>query len=95
MEDIVRIGNVELTEEEAQKMAADAVRAMRYRDDASGYIWIDRITGIEIIRYVGRAILSGTEIHLYIFRRLADSLLPCPASVLWNQGDSGFRDCTT
>ena len=32
----------ELTEEEAQKMAADAVRAMRYRDDASGYIWIDR-----------------------------------------------------
>ncbi len=31
----------ELTEEEAQKMAADAVRAMRYRDDASGYIWID------------------------------------------------------
>lgn len=32
----------ELTEEEAQKMAADAVRSMRYRDDASGYIWIDR-----------------------------------------------------
>lgn len=31
----------ELTKEEAQKMAADAVRAMRYRDDASGYIWID------------------------------------------------------
>lgn len=31
----------ELTVEEAQKMAADAVRAMRYRDDASGYIWID------------------------------------------------------
>lgn len=31
----------ELTEKEAQKMAADAVRAMRYRDDASGYIWID------------------------------------------------------
>ncbi len=31
----------EITEEEAKKMAADAVRAMRYRDDASGYIWID------------------------------------------------------
>lgn len=31
----------ELTEEEAQKMAADAVRSMRYREDASGYIWID------------------------------------------------------
>ena len=34
--------NGEITEEEAQKLAADAVRAMRYRDDASGYIWIDR-----------------------------------------------------
>lgn len=32
----------DLTEEEAQKMAAEDVRAMRYRDDASGYIWIDR-----------------------------------------------------
>ena len=31
----------ELTEAEAQKMATEAVRAMRYRDDASGYIWID------------------------------------------------------
>lgn len=31
----------ELSEQEAKKMAADAVRAMRYRDDASGYIWID------------------------------------------------------
>ena len=31
----------ELTEEEAKKMAAEAVRHMRYRDDASGYIWID------------------------------------------------------
>ncbi len=31
----------ELTETEAQRMAAEAIRAMRYRDDASGYIWID------------------------------------------------------
>ncbi len=31
----------ELTEEEAQKRSAETVRAMRYRDDASGYIWID------------------------------------------------------
>lgn len=31
----------ELTEKEAQEMAAAAVRNMRYRDDASGYIWID------------------------------------------------------
>ncbi len=31
----------ELTEEEAQVMARDAVRAMRYRDDSSGYLWID------------------------------------------------------
>lgn len=31
----------ELTETEAKNMAAEAVRAMRYREDASGYIWID------------------------------------------------------
>lgn len=31
----------ELTEAEAQELAKNAVRAMRYRDDASGYIWID------------------------------------------------------
>lgn len=31
----------ELTQEQAQEMAKEAVRAMRYRDDASGYIWID------------------------------------------------------
>ncbi len=31
----------ELTEEEAQTMARDAVRSMRYRDDSSGYLWID------------------------------------------------------
>lgn len=37
-----RSQNGEITEKEAQKLAADAVRAMRYRDDASGYIWIDR-----------------------------------------------------
>lgn len=33
--------NGTITEEEAKKLAAEAVRAMRYRDDASGYIWID------------------------------------------------------
>ena len=31
----------ELTEEEAKKQAAEAIRHMRYRDDGSGYIWID------------------------------------------------------
>ena len=31
----------ELTEAEAQTLAKDAVRAMRYRDDSSGYLWID------------------------------------------------------
>lgn len=31
----------ELTEKEAQNLAAEAIRAMRYRDDDSGYIWID------------------------------------------------------
>ena len=33
----------EITEEEAKKMSTEAVRAMRYREDASGYIWIDGI----------------------------------------------------
>ncbi len=36
-----RSQNGELSEKKAKKMAKDAVRAMRYRDDASGYIWID------------------------------------------------------
>ncbi len=31
----------DISEQEAQKMAAETVRYMRYRDDASGYIWID------------------------------------------------------
>lgn len=31
----------ELTEEEAKQEAAEIVRAMRYRDDDSGYFWID------------------------------------------------------
>lgn len=30
-----------ITEEEAQKQAMEAVRTLRYRDDDSGYIWID------------------------------------------------------
>lgn len=30
-----------LSEEEAQKQALEAVRSMRYRDDGSGYMWID------------------------------------------------------
>ncbi len=35
--------NGELTEEEAKELAKEAVRSMRYRDDASGYIWIDGV----------------------------------------------------
>lgn len=31
----------EMTEEEAKEEAKEIVRAMRYRDDASGYFWID------------------------------------------------------
>lgn len=31
----------QLSEEDAKKEAAEIVRAMRYRDDASGYFWID------------------------------------------------------
>lgn len=36
-----KVGAGELTEEEAKREAANIVRAMRYRDDASGYFWID------------------------------------------------------
>lgn len=36
-----RFKSGEMTEEEAQQRAKDAVRSMRYRDDGSGYIWID------------------------------------------------------
>ncbi|MCM1268588.1 MAG: methyl-accepting chemotaxis protein [Bacteroidales bacterium] len=31
----------ELTEEEAKELAKEAIRVMRYRDDDSGYMWID------------------------------------------------------
>lgn len=31
----------ELTEEEAKEYAKEVIRGMRYRDDASGYMWID------------------------------------------------------
>ena len=31
----------ELTEEEAKELAKEEIRGMRYRDDASGYMWID------------------------------------------------------
>ena len=33
--------NGEMSEKEAQEFAKEAVRNMRYRDDASGYMWID------------------------------------------------------
>lgn len=36
-----KVGAGVLTEEEAKQEAAEIVRAMRYRDDASGYFWID------------------------------------------------------
>lgn len=36
-----KVGTGELTEEEAKHEAAEIVRAMRYRDDDSGYFWID------------------------------------------------------
>lgn len=38
-----------ITEEEAQKQAMEAVRTLRYRDDASGYIWIDGADGILVM----------------------------------------------
>ena len=36
--------NGDLTEDEAKKEAAEIVRNMRYRDDGSGYFWIDDTT---------------------------------------------------
>lgn len=36
-----KVGTGELTEEEAKHEAAEIVRTMRYRDDDSGYFWID------------------------------------------------------
>lgn len=36
-----RFQSGELTEEEAKEEAKEIVRAMRYRDDGSGYFWID------------------------------------------------------
>lgn len=38
-----------ITEEEAQKQAMEAVRTLRYRDDDSGYIWIDGEDGTLIM----------------------------------------------
>ena len=35
----------EFSEEEAKSRAAEAVRGMRYRDDSSGYVWIDAVDG--------------------------------------------------
>lgn len=40
-----RAANGDITEEEAQNQAKEAIRSIRYRDDASGYIWIDGVDG--------------------------------------------------
>ena len=47
----------EKTEEQAQDDAKDAVRAMRYRDDQSGYFWID---GMDYV-LVMHAVLTDQE----------------------------------
>lgn len=36
-----RCQNGELAEEAAKRLAREVIRNMRYRDDGSGYIWID------------------------------------------------------
>lgn len=46
-----------ITEEEAQKQAMEAVRTLRYRDDDSGYIWIDGEDGTLVMH----PILSDQE----------------------------------
>ena len=47
----------EKTEEEAQEDAKDVVRAMRYREDQSGYFWID---GMDYV-LVAHAVLTDQE----------------------------------
>ena len=39
----------EKTQEQAKEDAREAVRAMRYRDDGGGYIWIDAVDGTLIM----------------------------------------------
>lgn len=41
----------ELSEEEAKKEAAEIVRAMRYRDDESGYFWIDNTDDYTLVMH--------------------------------------------
>jgi len=38
-----------MTEKEAQNQAKEAIRSMRYRDDASGYVWIDGEDGVLVM----------------------------------------------
>ena len=40
--------NGEMTEEEAKKAAADAIRELRYDDD-SGYFWVDTVEGVNVV----------------------------------------------
>lgn len=44
-----RVSNGELSEKKAQNQAKEAIRSMRYRDDASGYIWIDGEDGVLVM----------------------------------------------
>lgn len=44
-----KASNGELSEKKAQGFAKEAIRNMRYRDDASGYIWIDGADGVLIM----------------------------------------------
>jgi methyl-accepting chemotaxis protein len=37
-----------MSEEEAKKAAADAVRELRY-DDGNGYFWIDTVEGVNVV----------------------------------------------
>ncbi len=46
-----------LTEEEAKSRAMESIRSMRYRDDGSGYIWIDAVDGTLVMQ----PILSDQE----------------------------------
>ncbi|MCM1124808.1 MAG: cache domain-containing protein, partial [Eubacterium sp.] len=50
----------ELTEEEAKHLAQEAIRVMRYRDDDSGYMWIDD-TDYTLVMHPILAVQEGTN----------------------------------
>ena len=60
----------ELTEEEAKAEAKEIVRAMRYRDDGSGYFWIDD-TDYNLVMHPILAEQEGNNITIWRIRMVS------------------------